>query len=96
MPLYALLLLVYFCVICIVSVSLTVYDKYASIKRIRRIPEKTLLYFSFILGALPMYITMLFISHKTRHPKFMVGLPLLIILNAVMVYAYVYLVKTYA
>lgn len=96
MHLLELLLPVYFLIISVISIVLTVYDKYASKRNLRRISEKTLMFLSFLLGALPMYITMIFIRHKTRHPKFMIGLPLLIILNAIMVYAYIYVVKTYA
>lgn len=96
MNLYELLLIVYILIIGIISISVTVYDKYAAKRKFRRIPEKMLLFLGFILGALPMFVTMIFISHKTRHPKFMVSLPVLIILNIVIVYACVYMVKTYA
>lgn len=64
--------------ILVTSVSLTLYDKIAAIKRKRRIPEKALFLFATVGGALPMYITMLTISHKTKHKRFMIGLPFII------------------
>lgn len=68
------LVLVLFC-----SIGLTIYDKIAARKRKRnRIPEKILFLFAIFGGALPMYITMLTISHKTRHLRFMIGLPCII------------------
>ena len=68
--------------ISLISVILTVYDKIAAKKRPRnRIPEKTLLLCGALGGALPMYLTMLLIRHKTRHKKFMIGLPVIIVLQ---------------
>ena len=68
--------------ISLIGVAVTVYDKIAAKKRPRsRIPEKTLLLCGALGGALPMYLTMLLIRHKTKHKKFMVGLPLIIVLQ---------------
>ena len=66
-----------------VASALTVYDKIAakSAPR-RRIRESTLLTVAALGGATAMEATMLLIRHKTRHPKFMVTLPLLIALHA--------------
>ena len=74
--------LVWLALISLISVSLTVYDKVAAKKRPRsRIPEKTLLICGALGGAAAMYITMLLIRHKTKHKKFMVGLPAIIALQ---------------
>lgn len=58
----------------------------------RRVGERTLLLISVLGGGLGMYFTMLIIRHKTRHIKFMLGIPLIIIAEAltatVMVYMY--------
>lgn len=47
-----------------------------------RIPESTLLGAAFIGGSLGAYIGMRIFRHKTRHPKFSVGLPCLITIHA--------------
>lgn len=50
-----------------------------------RVPEKTLFITSFLGGALGMYITMQLIRHKTQHKRFMIGLPVIILLQCVIV-----------
>ena len=72
--------------ISLIGVILTVYDKIAAKKRPRsRIPEKTLLLVAALGGAVPMYLTMLLIRHKTQHKKFMIGLPVIILLQIIAV-----------
>ena len=60
------------------AVILTAYDKYASRRRKTRIPEKTLFITAICGGSLAMYLTMLVIHHKTKHKRFMIGLPVII------------------
>ena len=67
--------------ISVICVMLTVYDKVASIAKKWRIPEKMLMIFAFFGGATAMYITMQLIRHKTKHKKFMIGLPVFIVLH---------------
>lgn len=75
-------ILIYLAVVSVISVGITCYDKRVSkIPGHRRIPEKTLLLWSLVGGSVVMYITMLTIRHKTKHPKFMVGIPAMIILQ---------------
>ncbi len=80
------LLFVYFCSIQLIAVILTVKDKKNSVKGKWRISEKTLLLTGFLGGASSMYITMLMIRHKTKHIKFMLLLPLMILLHTVIFY----------
>ena len=68
----------------IVSVMVTVYDKVAAKKRKRRIPEQVLFFWAGIGGALPMLLTMKIINHKTRHKRFMLGLPAIIIVHTIL------------
>ena len=87
--------LINFAAISLVSAIVTVYDKLAAKKRPRhRTPEKTLLLLAFLGGAAAMYLTMLLIRHKTKHKKFMAGLPLFIVLHvliaAVLLYVFVF------
>ncbi len=74
-----------FAIIAVTSVAATVYDKAAAKTKKRRIPEATLMLLGAAGGAMPMSITMKIIRHKTKHKKFMLGLPLLILLQAVIV-----------
>lgn len=82
----------YFLVISVISLIFTVYDKIAAKKNPRhRVPEKTLLICAAFGGAVVMYITMLIIRHKTRKKKFMVGLPVIILLQAAVIFGLYYL-----
>ena len=72
-----------FAVVSLFAVIVTVYDKLAAKRHKRRIPENTLLGIGILGGAVSMYITMKIIHHKTLHKKFMTGLPLIILLQAV-------------
>ncbi len=74
-------LLIYLAVISLISVILTVSDKRRAIKHRYRISEFTLMLFSALGGSVAMLLTMLLIHHKTRHVKFMVGIPVIIILQ---------------
>lgn len=78
-------ILVYYISISIPSVIITVYDKIAAIKKAVRIPERTLMTFAALGGAAAMYVTMKTIRHKTLHKKFMIGLPVFIILHTLII-----------
>lgn len=67
---------------CFVAVIITVADKSAAKRNKWRVPEATLMLIGLFGGALPMYVTMKTIRHKTKHKKFMIGLPLEIALHA--------------
>ena len=60
------------------AILLTVYDKCAAKTRGRRTPEKTLFLVALLGGSAAMYLCMLLIRHKTKHKRFMLGLPVLI------------------
>ena len=73
-------LAVYFVIISVLSVITCIYDKLAAkIAKRHRTREATLLLLSALGGSVPMLATMLIIRHKTKHPKFMIGIPLIII-----------------
>lgn len=91
MPQFSELILLYFLVISIVAVVVTAVDKKASKRRRKkRIPESTLMFIGLFGGALPMYITMKVIRHKTKHKKFMIGLPVMIVLHAILILWYIF------
>ena len=88
MPLATKIVGVYLIVISLISVILCIYDKKISKKnRVElRIPEKTLLLLSALGGSLAMYVCMRIVRHKTKHARFMVGIPLIFILQIILLY----------
>ena len=81
----------YFIVISAITAIITVYDKFSAKHLPRmRIPEKVLLIMGFMGGAPAEFIMMKIIRHKTRHKKFMRGLPVMIVLHLVIAGALVY------
>lgn len=81
------ILTAYLIFIAAVSISVTIYDKLAAKKSRRRISENTLMIMGLLGGAAPMLITMLLIRHKTRHIKFMLGLPAEIIVHLAVIWS---------
>lgn len=71
--------------ISFVAIVVTIRDKRAAKVGRRRTPEATLLWIGFFGGAVAMLATMKLIRHKTRKAKFMVGLPLIIVLHLLMI-----------
>ena len=70
----------YFAVISLVAVIITVYDKIAAKKRPKgRVPEMRLFLVSLLGGSIFMLATMLLIRHKTKHKRFMIGIPVIIL-----------------
>ena len=79
----------YLALISLISVIVTVYDKWAAKRRPSgRIRESSLIALSVVGGSAAMLLTMLFIRHKTRHPKFMIGIPLILIIQAALIYVF--------
>ncbi len=79
-------LFIYLAVISIISVIVTVADKVNAIRHRRRVRERTLLILAALGGSAAMLITMLLIRHKTRHLKFMLGIPLIILAQAAAIF----------
>ena len=79
--------IVYLAVISLVAVIVTVVDKKAAkIRGARRVPERTLLLLSALGGSVAMFVAMKWIRHKTQHVKFMLGIPLIIIAQVLLLY----------
>ena len=81
-----IILTVYLMFINLIAVIVTAYDKFSAVKKRRRVREKSLFLISLLGGSLGMYVTMLLIRHKTRHLKFMLALPVLLIIQLIAVY----------
>jgi len=82
---YILILLLYYVIISVFGVSMTINDKIAAINKKRRIPEARLMLVGLAGAAFPMFIAMNIIHHKTKHPKFMLGLPAETILQCLLI-----------
>lgn len=80
------ILTTYLFVINLISIAVTVYDKFCAVNGRWRVKESTLLLLSVFGGSVGMYITMLIIRHKTRHLKFMLGIPVILIIQIICVY----------
>lgn len=81
----------YFATVSIVAVGVCVYDKIAAKTLPRhRVPETVLLFLSMIGGSAAMLLAMLIIRHKTKHKKFMIGIPLILAMQLALCVGFVY------
>lgn len=82
--------ILYFIVISIVSIVYTIVDKKLAINEKRRVSEKTLFILAGLGGSVAMYITMKKIRHKTKKRRFMIGLPLIFMLQVAILFFILY------
>ena len=75
-------LLLYLFAISLISVTVCVADKSRAKRGKRRVRETTLFLLSALGGSAAMYITMRIIRHKTLHKRFMLGIPLIMLIQA--------------
>ena len=86
------LLTVYLLLINALEFLLMHIDKRRARNYKRRIPEFTLLFFSVIGGSIGCMLGMKLCHHKTRHPEFSVGVPLIFSLQVLLaVLGFIYL-----
>lgn len=71
------LLLLYLVTINAAGFVLMLADKHKAKKKLWRIPEATLMTVAALGGSVGSLLGMYTVRHKTRHPKFAVGIPLL-------------------
>ena len=80
------ILIIYLVAVNIVAAAVCIYDKRQARRGGWRVSEKFLFAISLAGGAVGMYLTMLEIRHKTKHLRFMVGLPLIILVQAAILF----------
>ena len=68
----------YLAVINAVGFGIFGYDKWCAVHRQWRVPEKTLIAAALLGGSVGAYAGMKVFRHKTRHPKFSVGIPVIL------------------
>lgn len=94
MLVYDYLLIGVFAVMSLVAVIVTCRDKAAAkLAPKDRTPEATLMLIGFLFGSFAMYITMKLIRHKTKQAKFMVGLPVFMLLHAALIVLYLLVLR---
>lgn len=84
------ILLVYLVIINAVGLLLMLVDKHKAKKQLWRIPEATLMGVAAIGGSIGSLMGMQLFRHKTKHPKFYIGIPVILglqILLAVFLYS---------
>lgn len=74
-------------IISIIGFILPPVDKSKARKNKWRIRERTLFIVSALGGSVAMYISMRIFHHKTKHKRFMIGIPVIIILQLGAVFA---------
>lgn len=75
-------LALYLFIINFIAVVLCLVDKSRAKNKKWRVSEKALFAVSFMGGSISMYITMCLVRHKTNHKRFMIGLPLIILIQS--------------
>lgn len=61
-------------------------DKEKAKKHKWRIPENTLIFIALIGGSIGSFIAMNLFRHKTKHFKFKVGIPIILIIQLILIY----------
>ena len=77
------IVVVYLVLINVVTFITFGVDKSRARKHAWRIPEKTLIFLAIIGGSVGAIAGMYFFRHKTRHWYFVIGMPLILILQIV-------------
>ena len=76
----------YLVIINIISFIIMGLDKYFAIKEKRRISENSLLFLSIIGGVFGTSLGMIIFRHKIRKPKFLILIPILLILTTYLIF----------
>lgn len=83
---YILYIMLWFALINAASFIICGLDKHYAECGLPRVRERTLMLFSALGGAFMMYFGMLLFRHKTMKPKFSVGVPLIILAYALLIF----------
>ncbi|MBN1046347.1 MULTISPECIES: DUF1294 domain-containing protein [unclassified Clostridium] len=75
------IVLIYLLFINFIGFCIMLIDKNRAIHKEWRVPEKTLIGISIIGGSIGMILGMFTFRHKTKHLKFLLGIPVIIIIQ---------------
>ena len=76
-------ILIYLLIINAVGFLVMTVDKLYAKKNMRRIPERTLLGVAVIGGSIGVWAGMYAVRHKTKHMKFRLGVPAILLAQAI-------------
>ncbi len=76
-------LILYLIVINLIGFFIMLIDKRKAIKRQWRVSEKALICISIIGGSIGMLAGMSTFRHKTKHKKFTIGIPLILVIQVI-------------
>lgn len=76
------IILIYLLIMNATGFLVMTIDKLYARKNMRRIPERTLLGMAAVGGSVGVWLAMYTVRHKTKHLKFVVGIPVILILQA--------------
>ena len=82
------ILLIYLVLVNLIAFAMYGIDKRKAIKDQWRIPEKTLLLVALLGGSFGAFTGMQLFHHKTKHWKFLLGVPACMILHVVLTVLY--------
>ena len=77
------LLMIYLILINAAGLILMLTDKIKAIKNLWRIPEATLMWVAGLGGSLGVFAGMRLFRHKTLHPKFSIGVPVILAVHVI-------------
>lgn len=92
MPYLVYSIILYLIIINAVGFLLMLADKRAAKKSAWRIPEARLMSIALSGGCFGIYAGMMLFRHKTKHPKFSIGVPLIIVLY-ILLFVFLLIVK---
>ena len=78
--------MLYFMIINLVGFVMMCVDKQLAIHHKNRVPEKVLFLIAIIGGSFGSILGMYAFRHKTKHVSFVIGMPVILIIQLVLVY----------
>ena len=81
-------MLIYLLIINLIGFLIMLIDKQRAVHKEWRIPEKTLIGVSILGGSIGMFIGMSSFRHKTKHKKFTIGVPFILLMQICIVILY--------
>ena len=85
------LILLYLLIVNAIAFLLMLIDKQKAKKKKWRIPEATLMGSAAIGGSIGALAGMYTFRHKTKHPKFTIGVPVILVLQLILAVAVIWL-----
>ena len=76
--------IIYLTIINVIAFALMGFDKQRAKRKLWRIPEKTLFLSAILGGSIGAILGMYTFRHKTKHPKFTIGVPVILALQIVL------------